>query len=189
MMKVGDQVRRIGAANSPLVPVGAEGTIRDIRSSDDGELVYVTWDGCAREANDLGNYRYRLELVLPQTPIPDKEHGSEFTIKDSGERATFASGMVRDTSAGKIQYHRVLEGPMFHRWAVHLTKGAVKYPDNEDGTANWTKASGTAELRRFKESAVRHFIDWMNNVTDEDHAAAVLFNINGAEYVKQRLKD
>ena len=111
----------------------------------------------------------------------------DFVVKDSGERALFASGMVRDTSAGKIQFHRVFEGPMLKRWAVHLTKGAVKYPDNEDGTANWTKADGLAELRRFKESAARHFIDWYNDVVDEDHGAAVMFNINGAENVKQRL--
>jgi hypothetical protein len=112
-----------------------------------------------------------------------------FTIKDSGARAEFASGMVRDTSTGKTQYHRIMEGPMFDRWAVHLTKGAAKYPDNEDGTANWTKAAGTAELRRFKESAMRHFVEWYNGVTDEDHAAAIFFNVNGCEYTNQRIKE
>ncbi len=108
-----------------------------------------------------------------------------FVVKDSGKREEFSSGMVRDTSDGKQQFHRVLEGPMFHRWANHLTKGATKYPDNPDGSANWTKASGAPELRRFKESALRHFIQWYYGQVDEDHAAAVLFNINGAEFVKE----
>lgn len=112
---------------------------------------------------------------------------SEFIVKDSGARQKFESGMVRDTTAGKTQFHRVLEGPMLTRWAEHLTKGAVKYPDNEDGTANWTKADGQPELRRFKESALRHFIQWHNGEQDEDHAAAVLFNLNGAEYVNENL--
>lgn len=112
---------------------------------------------------------------------------STFIVKDSGARQEFASGMVRDTAAGKAQFHRVLEGPMFERWAEHLTKGAAKYPDSEDGTANWTKASGTAESRRFKESALRHFIQWYKGESDEDHASAVFFNINGYEYVQNTL--
>jgi len=55
------------------------------------------------------------------------------------------------------------------------------------GVRNWMKASGEAELERFKQSAFRHFIQWMRGDTDEDHGAAVMFNINGAEYVKQAL--
>jgi Domain of unknown function (DUF5664) len=112
-----------------------------------------------------------------------------FTIKDSGVRQEFTSGMVRDVDTGKTQFHRVLEGPMFHRWANHLTKGAVKYPDNVDGTANWTKANGVPELQRFKQSAIRHFIQWYRGETDEDHAAAVFFNINGCCYVEDKLRD
>lgn len=111
----------------------------------------------------------------------------QFKVKDSGKRKEFKSGMVRDTASGKTQFHRVLEGPMFERWAKHMTKGAVKYPDNRDGSANWTRARGKAELLRFRESALRHFVQWWNGEGDEDHAAAVLFNINGAEFVKERL--
>lgn len=111
---------------------------------------------------------------------------SEFVIKDSGERQQFESGMVRDTAGGKMQYHRVFEGPMLERWAEHLTKGAEKYPDLEDGRANWTLASKPDEERRFRESAVRHFVQWLRGDRDEDHAAAVFFNVNGAEYVRGR---
>lgn len=110
----------------------------------------------------------------------------EFVVKDSGDRAQFDSGMVRDTTVGKTQYHRVSEGPMLKRWATHLTKGAEKYPDLPNGDANWTLAAGDAELRRFKESAFRHFLQWYWGDDDEDHAAATFFNINGAEYVKEK---
>lgn len=105
-----------------------------------------------------------------------------FETKDSGKRILFTSGMTRDTSEGKIDYTLVLDGPMFERWAALMTRGAVKYD-----ARNWMKASGEAELERFKQSAFRHFIQWMNGDTDEDHGAAVMFNINGAEYVKQAL--
>ena len=49
-----------------------------------------------------------------------------FVTKDSGERQEFTSGMKRDTSEGKTQYHRIAEGPMLKRWAELLTRGAAK---------------------------------------------------------------
>lgn len=112
-----------------------------------------------------------------------------FIIKDSGKREQFASGMVRDTTEGKANYLKVLDGPMFKRWAEHLTKGAAKYPDVKPGVANWTLASGEPEYQRAKESAMRHMIQYLRGDRDEDHAAAVFFNINLAEYVKERMAD
>lgn len=112
-----------------------------------------------------------------------------FVVKDSGAREEFTSGMVRDTADGKVKYTLVLNGPMLERWAVHLTKGEAKYPPDPDGTANWTKASGIRELLRFRESALRHLVQWLCGDTDEDHAAAVFFNVNGHEYVKSRMRE
>lgn len=89
--------------------------------------------------------------------------------------------MVRDVTTGKTNYALVLDGPMFHRWAAHMTAGAEKYAKR-----NWMQANGEAELERFKESAFRHFMQWYRGDTDEDHAAAVYFNVNGAEYVKAK---
>lgn len=90
--------------------------------------------------------------------------------------------MNRDVTEGKTLWHLVTFGPMLARWAELLTRGALKY-----GANNWQKANSQEELERFKESAFRHFMQWYNNDTDEDHASAVIFNINGAEYVKERL--
>jgi dATP/dGTP diphosphohydrolase len=106
----------------------------------------------------------------------------EFSVKDSGERKQFESGMVRDTTDGKVDYSLALDGPMFRRLAVHLTKGAQKYEKR-----NWMQANGQEELDRFRESALRHFLQWFEGDVDEDHAAATMFNINGAEYVRGRL--
>jgi hypothetical protein len=93
-----------------------------------------------------------------------------------------SSGMQRDTTEGKTDYSLVLDGPMFDRWAVHLTKGAAKYDKR-----NWMKAiSGDGSYERFRESAFRHFLQWYRGDTDEDHASATYFNINGAEYVKDQ---
>jgi len=104
-----------------------------------------------------------------------------FQIKDSGERHQFDSGMVRDVTEGKTDFTLVLDGPMLKRWAEHMTRGASKYSKR-----NWMQAAGNEELERFKESAFRHFLQWYWGDADEDHAAAVIFNINGAEYVRER---
>lgn len=109
-----------------------------------------------------------------------------FEIKDSGARQEFSGGMVRDTTEGKVNFLNVRFGPMLRRWAAHLTKGREKYPDPEPGVPNWTLAEGIEELLRAKESAARHFEQWLAGEHDEDHAAAVYFNINLAEYVAEK---
>lgn len=105
-----------------------------------------------------------------------------YQIKDSGERREFASGMVRDIATDKINYSLAVDGPMFRRYAQHLTGGAKKY-----SARNWMKAEGQEELDRFRESAFRHFMQWYLGEVDEDHASAVWFNVNGAEYCKEKL--
>lgn len=104
-------------------------------------------------------------------------------------RKTFKSGMQRDVNTDKPRFDLLipedqpLEDTMLYRWAMHLTMGAKKYDDR-----NWEQATGKEELDRFKESAFRHFMQWYTEEDDEDHAAAVYFNICGAEYVKEIMK-
>lgn len=121
---------------------------------------------------------------------------NQFEIKDSGQRESFDSGMVRDTAVGKQRPDLVRDGPMYLRWVRLLTNAVVKY-----SARNWMKASGQEEYDRFLESADRHYNIWytwrkyginiedLNNPTNEplkeDHAAAVFFNINGVEYVEE----
>lgn len=119
-------------------------------------------------------------LPIGRVDLADPTRG-QFQIKDSGKRQEFAGGMVRDVTEGKIDYSLIMDGPMFKRWAEHLTKGAKKYAKR-----NWMKAQGEEEYLRFKESALRHFIQWYLEESDEDHASAVYFNLNGAEYLKAK---
>ena len=104
-----------------------------------------------------------------------------FETKDSGERVSFATGMVRDVQKGKARFDLIWK-PMLWRWAELMGRGADKYGEN-----NWMKASTEEELNRFKASAERHLQQLLRGDTDEDHAAAVLFNIAGIEYVKGRM--
>ena len=111
-----------------------------------------------------------------------------YEIKDSGTRTEFAGGMVRDADAGnKTDYTSVMFGPMLERWAVHCTKGRVKYPDSEPGIPNWTLASSIEEWLHARGSLLRHLMAFLRGEQDEDHAAAIMFNVNLMEYTRERI--
>lgn len=111
-----------------------------------------------------------------------------FETKDSGVRAEYDSGMVRDTEAGKARFDLLLplgvpySEQILTRDAMLMARGAAKYD-----ARNWEKASGEAELARYHSSALRHLMQWIGGETDEDHAAAVRFNIMAGEYVKRKM--
>lgn len=105
-----------------------------------------------------------------------------YEVKSSGKEMRFDSGMVRDIDESKTDYTLIYDGPLFDRWAKHLTAGARRYAKR-----NWMKASGQAELDRFRESAARHFRQWLRGDADEDHASACVFNINGALYCQEKI--
>jgi len=72
---------------------------------------------------------------------------------------------------------------IYLRLAGLYGRGAQKYGEN-----NWQKASGMAEYNRFKQSAHRHFLQYLAGDDDEDHFCAVLFNIYGIEYTYKRME-
>lgn len=146
--------------------------------------------GCDPEANWKCTFHggsrkqdvMNLSTVLPVNYITAPEPtGTAFVIKDSGTRQSFEGGMVRDTAEGKTNYLLTRDGPMYERWAVHLTKGAKKYE-----ARNWLKGQGPEVMERARESAVRHFEAWLRGDVDEDHAAALYFNVNQCEEQKRR---
>jgi hypothetical protein len=110
---------------------------------------------------------------------------NDFVTKDSGEREEYVSGMRRDVQTGKPRFDLLLvdglpyEEQFLTRFAGLLERGATKY-----GERNWQLASSDEELARFKASAIRHMMQWACGELDEDHAAAVAFNLMAYEYVK-----
>jgi hypothetical protein len=107
----------------------------------------------------------------------------EYVTKDSGERAAYASGMVRDTQAGKARFDLILpdgvpyDDQFLTRVAMLMTRGIEKYGDR-----NWEKADSPEEMRRFRGSALRHLLQWYcEGDAEEDHSAAVVFNLLAAE--------
>ena len=112
----------------------------------------------------------------------------EYITKDSGKRKDFASGMRRDSIEGKPMFDLLIpkgtkyNESILYRWASLMTRGIEKY-----GYRNWEKANSQEELTRFKSSAFRHFVQWITGEDDEDHASAILFNVNAAEYLKAKI--
>lgn len=102
-----------------------------------------------------------------------------FTLKDSGARKEGPGGMLKE-DAGKPQPTLI---PTWFIWrlAAHMSKGALKYARD-----NWMKGCSEQEYLDFKDAAYRHFLLWQEGMTDEDHMAAVCFNMWAAEHVKEQ---
>jgi hypothetical protein len=134
------------------------------------------WYECALDIEDVKNCVHGIS-------IDDfKKEKKGFTIKDSGKRKEFSTGMIRD-SEDKIRYDLI---PIWflERFAEHLTKGARKYKPR-----NWELAETEEELDRFIQSLCRHIIAYLKGDIDEDHMSAICFNLCGIELVKEKLGD
>lgn len=94
----------------------------------------------------------------------------DYELQDGGDRQTFQSGAMREPEDGKLRYDLIPPEPL-RRLALNMTKGAEKY-----GPHNWNKGMPTS---RMLSAAMRHLEQARMGMTDEDHLAAVVFNIFG----------
>jgi len=112
----------------------------------------------------------------------------KFITKDSGKRQDYNSGMRRDFQIGKPRYDLITSikqkygESLLDRWAALMSRGAEKY-----GERNWELANSLEEFKRFKASANRHFIQAIEGEEDEDHFAAVCFNLNAMLMLMNKL--
>jgi hypothetical protein len=96
-----------------------------------------------------------------------------------------ATGMVREDKSSKLQYLDYLDIPTLERFARHMHKNGEKH-----GVDNWKK--GGYPPRQYLQSLLRHAfdlakeLDGIEPVTDEDHASAIWFNIQGLMYEQDR---
>lgn len=101
----------------------------------------------------------------------------------------FAGGGMREPQTGRPRFDLLvtLGVPLAHqfltRLARHMTKSLEKYPER-----NWELFRDQESLERAEASAFRHFMAWMAGERDEDHAAALVFNIQAAEHVRYHME-
>lgn len=123
-------------------------------------------------------------------PLEDEAFTEKtFILKDSGKSVQFESGMARDVQDSKARFDLLLaegvryEDQFLTRVANLMAKGAEKYRER-----NWELSSSEQELARFKSSAVRHLMQWLAGDIEEDHAAAVVFNLLAHETTKAKVQ-
>ena len=97
-------------------------------------------------------------------------YNPKFILKETGAMQTFSTGSQRDIPGNKPRFG-LLPFYVLERWAAHITKGAAKY-----GEDNWKRGQ---PLSRYQDSLLRHLYQWLNGDREEDHLAAMLFNVAG----------
>ena len=104
--------------------------------------------------------------TILDSDLEECKHGG---MTDSGERITYGDGMaMREPSIGKGRYD-LISPFATKRLAEWLEKGAIKYAPR-----NWEKGM---PFSRYVDSAKRHLEKYIMGMTDEDHLAAICFNI------------
>jgi hypothetical protein len=102
----------------------------------------------------------------------------QFELKVPTEVKKFETGAVRSSSEGRGRFD-LIPFEMLERWAVLMEKGCVAR-----GERNWEKGMA---LVGYISSAFRHLIALARGKRDEDHAAALFFNIAGFEWTRARI--
>ena len=96
------------------------------------------------------------------------------------ENRQFATGAQRDTSDGKLRMSLVPQQEL-KRVMKRYLDGAEKYGEN-----NWMKGM---PLSVFYDCAHRHLDAWWSGKKDEDHAAAVVWNMLCAMHTESNAKE
>lgn len=101
-------------------------------------------------------------------------------LKDSGSRQQFNSGAVRDNGKGKGRFD-LLSTQMLFRLAKHYENGALKYEPR-----NFEKGM---PISRCVDAAMRHLTKYLAGWNDEDHLAAVCWNIAAIMLYEERMPE
>lgn len=100
-------------------------------------------------------------------------------IPDSGTRAKFITGAVRDAAPGKGLPCQI--PPVALRLlALKYETGGQKY-----GMGNWRQG---IPLSRFYDAIFRHSLKAAEGCTDEDHIGAVLWNAAGWAWTAEQIE-
>jgi hypothetical protein len=97
-------------------------------------------------------------------------------MHDSGKQRSFSTGAVRDASNNKPRPDLVSPLALMRvgRW---MALGANKY-----GERNWELGM---PFSVFYASAMRHLLKWAAGWRDEDHLAAVIFNVQAIMHFEE----
>ena len=108
-------------------------------------------------------------------------------MKTKTKITKFGTGAIRDTQEGKEDYTETISWTAMKRFAKYMTGKKAKY-----GQGNFKKG---IPIENYEQSLLRHVQKYMENKyeggvveTEEDHLAAMVFNIFGIMHEEERVK-
>lgn len=105
---------------------------------------------------------------------PEEDKCIELTCTPPEDpKIVYETGFQRGDDSDKIKY-TLMPVKVLTRIAKRFTDGGKRY-----GDWNWRKAdpNDDTQLNRFKDAAFRHWMQYLDGETDEDHLAAVACNV------------
>jgi hypothetical protein len=117
------------------------------------------------------DYKNGYEWGRNDTAIKDSGNRTKFYDEDGNEMA------VRDMHDGKGRFD-LLPMCVLMRLARHYENGCLKYGDR-----NWEKG---IPCHSFADSAMRHFVKYMDGWKDEDHLIAAIWNLCGLAWTEEK---
>jgi len=145
----------------------------------------VTCSDCKRDYDCFGRrvcpfcqspFFYRAGSIPP--PAVDN-----WLFGGTGDTVDYSSGFRRSNDSGKPRFD-LIDLDMLKRWAAHMAANV-----ESKGDGNFRSASTGEDLARCIQSAWRHFVAFVEDQRDEDHAVALLFNVSCAEMIRGKLRE
>jgi len=96
------------------------------------------------------------------------------------------SEMIRETKEDKPDFDLLFpknvkfEDTLMYAAAMTMTEGKKKYAER-----NWENAS-IKDIHTFRKGLYRHTIQLLTGQTDENHAGAIIFNLNGLVFCMKK---
>jgi hypothetical protein len=114
---------------------------------------------------------------------------SGYFTKDSGKRAEHTDGVVRDTDKGKPRFDLIFpKGVPFDDQLMTRVANLYERGGNIYGMRNWEKSNTPETLEHHEAALMRHVVRFLTGVVDgEDHAAAVVWNINAVDLTRRNI--
>jgi len=163
-------VRDLGAGKGRCDLLPARAILRLIKYVDECDIREVKyWDNPQSIKNDC---------ILQMFNYLDGESPPQTDLLSNIARYLFR---LMDLEAGKDYRDYFVSPAGLLRLSRHYELGAEKYDDR-----NWEKGIPISSLI---DSAIRHFLKYMDYKTDEDHLVATAWNILGAMWMEEKMPE